>query len=386
MNPQNPLIFLFKAITIGLAAAFVVVFLRPDLLRDDRPVVEVRKVDGAEEPGASLGSGPVSYAEAVQRAAPAVVNIYTAKVVTQRDSSLFNDPLFQYFFGDRAPAKTRKRLQTSLGSGVLVSHQGYILTNNHVIAGADEIQVSLPDGRHLESAVVGADPETDLAVLRVAPKDLPSIVIGTSAPPQVGDIALAIGNPFGVGQTVTMGIVSATGRDQLGINTFEDFIQTDAAINPGNSGGALINGRGELIGINTAIYSKSGGSQGIGFAIPAKLATEVMQQIVEHGHTVRGWLGIEAQTLTAKLAQSFGLKEDAGVIVAGVFRNSPAAKAGIEPGDIITRIDNQAAHDSRAVLNLIASHPPGTRIHIQGMRDRQSLDLYATVVQRPFEK
>jgi len=249
--------------------------------------------------------GPVTYADAVVIAAPAVVNLYTTKVINKPAHPLFEDPQFRRFFGDNSPKQ--RRMESSLGSGVIMSPEGYILTNNHVTTGADQIVVALRDGRETLARVVGSDPETDLAVLKIDLKSLPSITIGRSEGLRVGDVALAIGNPFGVGQTVTMGIISATGRNQLGLNSYEDFIQTDAAINPGNSGGALVDANGNLTGINTAIFSKSGGSQGIGFAIPVKLATEVMKSIIEHGQVIRGWLGIEVQPLTKELAESFGL-------------------------------------------------------------------------------
>ena len=262
--------FLLQTITAGLAAAFLyILLLEPDLLREREQVVEVRQsAPPAAEPlqpastAASIGVpyGPVSFATAVERAAPAVVNVHTAKIITRRVHPLLDDPIFKHFFGDQF-TRTRKEIQTSLGSGVLVSSQGYVLTNNHVIDGADEIQVLLKDGRHAQARVVGTDVDTDLAVLAIDTDNLPAIVIGNSENLRVGDVALAIGNPFGVGQTVTFGIISATGRDQLGITAYDEFIQTDAAINPGNSGGALINTQGELIGINSAIYSRSGGSQ-----------------------------------------------------------------------------------------------------------------------------
>ncbi len=318
--------FIAQTITAGLAAAFLYILLvQPDLLRSSGTVVEVRETIQQETPphtpdGAtsSLGSGPVSYADAVALAAPAVVNVHTAKVITRRVHPLLDDPIFQHFFGDRFK-QSRKAIQTSLGSGVIISAQGYVLTNNHVIDGADEIRVLLADGRSSRATVVGTDVDTDLAVLRIEIENLPSIVIGDSGKLRVGDIALAIGNPFGVGQTVTLGIISATGRDQLGITAYEEFIQTDAAINPGNSGGALINAEGELIGINSAIFSRSGGSQGIGFTIPISLAKGVMKQIIEQGHVVRGWLGIEAQDLTPQLAETFGANTTNGVLIAGVL-------------------------------------------------------------------
>lgn len=379
MKTTHPLAFIFKMAVVGLAAAFLVVLVRPDLLSSFRPVVEVRQADG---PAAGLGYGPVSYADAVGQAAPAVVNIYSAKVVTENQRN-FESPVLRYFFGNRESEEPRQRIETSLGSGVIISPQGYVLTNNHVISGAAEIQVSMADGRRLQASVVGTDPETDLAVLYIRAGNLPNITIASDTPPQVGDVCLAIGNPFGVGQTVTMGIISATGRDQLGINTFENFIQTDAAINPGNSGGALINARGELLGINTAIFSKSGGSQGIGFAIPASLARKVMEQIIEYGQAVRGWLGVEAQTLTEALRQSFQIPGTEGVILAGILRGGPADQAGLQPGDIITHIGQTPVGDARSVLKIIARIPPGSIVKIDGIRAGEPQQWNATVGTRP---
>jgi serine protease DegS len=293
-----------------------------------------------------------------------------------------NDPLLQNLFGN-ALSQTLKKRENSLGSGVIVDESGYILTNNHVIEGADEIRVVLATGQTLQAKIVGADPETDLAVLKASNFKLPAISIARSSSLRVGDVVLAIGNPFGVGQTVTQGIVSATGRSQLGINTFENFIQTDAAINPGNSGGALINAYGDLIGINTAIFSKNGGSMGIGFAIPADLARGVMQQIVESGYVSRGWLGIAGQDVTPELAEAYALFEKQGVMISGLLENGPADKAGLQPGDIITRIDDQPLTSSFEILNIIASKRPGTRVSIKAKRGRQDMDLVATVEQRP---
>jgi serine protease DegS len=384
MSARSPLVFLLKAIVVGLAGAFVLVFVNPTLLPERRPVVEVRQAEA--EISTPVPSEPFSYAEAVSRAAPAVVNIYTAKMVTRRGTPAFTDPLLQHFFGRGSTPDVQRHLETSLGSGVIVSPDGYILTNNHVIDGADEIQVMMADERSLVASVVGSDPETDLAVLRVRSSELPTVLVDLGAPPRVGDVALAIGNPFGVGQSVTMGIIGATGRDDLGINTFENFIQTDAAINPGNSGGALINARGDLVGINTAIFSKSGGSQGIGFAIPSRLAMAVMEQIIEHGHAVRGWLGIEAQTLTAELADSFGLTQGPGVVVAGVLENSPAYSAGLARGDIITHIDGELAASARDVLNLISRHAPGSRVGIRGYRGSNPFEVHAQIMQRPLQR
>ncbi len=287
MLPRKLIVFVAQAIVVGLALAFLLTLFWPGLLRREATSIEVRETNGLT---ALPAGGPVSYAAAVERAAPAVVNINTAKVVTVQPNPLFKDPIFQQFFG-RGQNSPRKRVERSLGSGVIFSDQGYILTNHHVIGGADAIQVFLRDGRNATAKVIGGDPETDLAVLKIDLKNLPAITLGKSDHVRVGDVALAIGNPFGVGQTVTMGIVSATGRNALGINTFENFIQTDAAINPGNSGGALVDAHGNLIGINTAIFSQTGGSVGIGFAIPTSIAKGVMEQIITHGRPLRGWLG-----------------------------------------------------------------------------------------------
>ena len=274
-------------------------------------------------------------------------------------------------------------MESSLGSAVLMSKEGYLLTNNHVTAGADQIIVALKDGRETLARVIGSDPETDLAVLKIDLPDLPAITLGRSDNIQIGDVVLAIGNPFGVGQTVTMGIVSATGRNQLGLNTYEDFIQTDAAINPGNSGGALVDAQGNLLGINTAIFSRSGGSQGIGFAIPVKLALEVMRSIVKHGQVVRGWLGLEVQALTPELAESFGLLESPGVLVAGVYRGGPAYEAGLQPGDIILKIAGENAQDGRSSMNQVARMQPNEKVTLEILRNGQPRTVTAQIGVRP---
>ena len=325
--------------------------------------------------------GPVTYADAVTRAAPAVANLYTTKVVNNNAKPLFEDPQFRHFFGNNEPKQ--KRMESSLGSAVLMSPEGYLLTNNHVVAGADQIVVALKDGRETHARVIGSDPETDLAVLKIDLKNLPAITIGRSDTLRIGDIALAIGNPFGVGQTTTMGIISATGRNQLGLNNYEDFIQTDAAINPGNSGGALVDANGNLTGINTAIFSESGGSQGIGFAIPINLAMEVMKSIIEHGQVIRGWLGIEVQPLTQELAESFGLSGRPGIVIAGIFRDGPAQKAGLQVGDVILSIDGQPANDGRRSMNQVARIKPTDKVTIQVMRNGKEIKLTAEIGLRP---
>jgi serine protease DegS len=387
MTTGKFLIFLLRAVTTGLAVAFLyILIVQPGLLRGAGNVVEVKEspAPAPVPPSSATGgmSGPASYADAVARAMPAVVNVQTAKVITRRVHPLLEDPILQHFFGNRLSG-VKKEIQTSLGSGVIISSQGYILTNNHVISGADEIQVVLSDGRSARATVVGVDADTDLAILRIALDKLPTIVIGDSTTLRVGDIAMAIGNPYGVGETVTLGIISATGRDHLGINTYEDFIQTDAAINPGNSGGALINARGELIGINSAIYSRSGGSQGIGFAIPVNMAKGVMTQIIEHGRVVRGWLGIEAQDLTADLAESLNLGSTRGVLISGVLRGGPADTAGIQPGDVVLSINAQPVSEAQEAMKLISEQPPDSIVRLEGSRQGKPFTADAKIGQRP---
>ena len=377
MQWYRRVVFTFQVVTVGLAAAFIILVFRPDLLGLEQQVVEVRQGQPVAE--GRRTAGPVSYADAAEQAAPAVVNIFTRKVVAER-SPLFEDPFFRRFFGERTP---RQRTETSLGSGVIASDAGHILTNYHVIKQADAIQVALRDGRTADAQVVGVDPEADLAVLQVDLPELPAITFGRSQDLRVGDVVLAIGNPFGVGQTVTQGIVSAKGRSRLGINTFENFIQTDAPINPGNSGGALVTARGELVGINTAIFSRSGGSQGIGFAIPISLAEESMRQIIERGHVSRGWLGVEIQEMTPELAESFGLETTDGVIVAGVLRGGPADEAGLRPGDILTHVAGEPVADVRDALNAIAGLEPGEEAPLTLVRDGETLEQTATIAERP---
>jgi len=359
----------------GMVIALVILQFFPDHLT-------TRPQEPAKTPAipATAMTGPVSYASAVDKAAPAVVNIYTTKIVQRKRHPLFDDPFFQQFFGNnRIP---QQRMQSSLGSGVIIDPTGYVLTNNHVIANADEIVVALQDGREGLAKVVGTDPETDLAVLKIELGDLPTISVAPSDEVAVGDVVLAIGNPFGVGQTVTMGIVSATGRNQLGLTTFEDFLQTDAAINPGNSGGALINAYGDLIGINTAIFSKSGGSQGIGFAIPSELAGQILHDIIVNGSVIRGWLGIEVQPLTPELAESFGLDRAIGVLVAGVHRNGPAYIAGVRPGDILLQVEGEPVVSGRQAMNQITQTQPGNQVALELLRDGKLLQIEATIARR----
>lgn len=327
------------------------------------------------------GNGQSSYRIAVQRAAPAVANVYTTRRTTDvTGAPLLRNPATGDYDGVLPPPAQR---DTSLGSAVILSPDGYLLTNNHVIAGAEQILVALRDGREAMAELVGTDPETDLAVLKVELDNLPSVSISSAEQQAIGDVVLAIGNPFGLGQTVTMGIVSATGRNQLGLNTYEDFIQTDAAINQGNSGGALIDTAGNLIGINTAIFSQSGGSQGIGFAIPVQLATEVMQAIIEHGRVVRGWLGVEVQPLTTDLAEAFQVAPGSGLVISGLYREGPAWQAGLKPGDVILRIDGETAVAGRQAMNQVARARPGDTVTIEVLRDGKLLSVEAAVGVRP---
>jgi serine protease DegQ len=307
-----------------------------------------------QEVASGGGARPVSsMADAAARSRPSVVNVFTSKQVRVPSHPLMNDPFFRRFFGQRQGQDTQR--VTNLGSGVIVSPDGYILTNHHVIEAADEIQVSLADGKTLVAEVVGTDPDTDLAVLKARHAKLTPITFAKPETLRVGDVVLAIGNPFGVGQTVTMGIVSALGRSHLGINTFENYIQTDAAINPGNSGGALVDGAGNLVGVNTAIYSRSGGNLGIGFAIPVSIVKQVMEQIIAHGSVTRGWLGIEVQDITQEIAESFNLTNTEGALIAGVLRGGPADRAGIKPGDVLISVGGKPVGDSTSLLTVIAA-------------------------------
>lgn len=387
MRIQKLFYFILQFVTVGLAAAFIIIYLLPQF-KDELATTDLQQTDQTVEVQQAAPEAPrtqqaiPSYANAVDKAAPAVVNIYSQTLITEQASPLTQDPLFRHFFNNE-PTQTRQRIESSLGSGVILNTQGYILTNNHVIAKADEIEVALYDGRSTKAKIIGTDPDTDLAVLKIDIPDLHSITLGHSKGLRVGDVVLAIGNPFGVGQTVTSGIVSATGRNMLGINTYENFIQTDAAINPGNSGGALIDASGNLIGINTAIFSKSGGSQGIGFAIPIALAKDILQEIIEHGYVVRGWLGVAIQTIDPELAKRFKLKSLEGIIVTNIILNGPADKSGLTRGDIITAINGQTIHHVREALNIISKIKPGGEANMDIIRNDKEITLSAIVMQRP---
>ena len=375
-----------QTVTFSVAVLFTVQALKPEWLPrgvtgNGASIVAVREA----APGAADNAHRVaSYSEAAKRALPSVVYIYTSQEIKAPRSPFLNDPFFRHFFGDRFEMQPQRR--SGLGSGVIVSPDGYILTNNHVVEAADEIEVATQDGRKFKARVVGADPDSDLAVVRVNIGNggkLPAMTFAPAESLRVGDVVLAIGNPFGVGQTVTHGIVSALGRSHLGINTFENFIQTDAAINPGNSGGALVDSNGYLAGINTAIYSQNGGSMGIGFAIPVSLAKSVMEQIIKTGSVTRGWIGIEVQEITPELAESFKLPDTQGILIAGVERGSPADRAGIKPGDILLSVAGKPVGDAQSMLGVIAAQTPGSQALLKLHRAGKPLDLPVAIAKRP---
>lgn len=373
-----------QTVTVGLAIWFIVTTLKPGWVNQPFSAAQGGPMESAlslkEAPANSVGAQS-SYRGAAQKAMPSVVNIYTSKEIQRARNPLLNDPFLRRFFGEQSNQRTER--QSSLGSGVIVSAEGYILTNNHVVESADEIDVALADGRTAAAKVVGTDPETDLAVIKINLPNIPAITLGQPDDTKVGDVVLAIGNPFGVGQTVTMGIISALGRNNLTDNAFQNFIQTDAAINPGNSGGALVDINGNLLGINTAIYSQSGGSVGIGFATPVSTVKAVMEQIISQGQVVRGWIGVEPQDITPELAESFGLKQKSGAIIAGVIRGGPADKAGMKPGDILVSIAGKPVRDTTEMLNLVAQLKPGNTAKITVVRNKQEPTLEVTVGKRP---
>jgi Do/DeqQ family serine protease len=376
---RNLWLIFAQTATVALGVLFVVTTLKPEWL--GRPgsglqVVELRQAT----PSPSLPARAASYSDAVRKAVPSVVNIFTSKEIKTPRHPFLDDPLFRHFFGDRLEEEPQRA--ASLGSGVIVSPKGYILTNHHVVEAADEIEVALIDGKKLKAKAVGSDPETDIAVLQVEGGPVPAITFGDADALRVGDVVLAIGNPFGVGQTVTMGIVSALRRNQ-GINTFENFIQTDAAINPGNSGGALIDTAGNLVGINTLIYSRSGGSLGIGFAIPASSAKLVMEQIIQTGSVTRGWIGVEAEEITPEIADSFRLGSTNGVILRGIQRGGPADRAGLKPGDVLLAIEGAPIKDQSSLLNLVAALAPGKPASIRLRRDNKDMEIRIAVGKRP---
>ena len=370
-----------QTVTVGLGVWFVVAALQPDA-----PVPAVVAVPAAAEPPAAAAatpppvpaSSPASYSQAAKRAAPAVVSIVASK--TSRPRAQGEDPWFRHFFGN---GRNPPQQQIGLGSGVIVSPNGYLLTNNHVVEGASDIDVQLADGRQASARLVGTDPETDLALLQIQLTDLPVISLGDMRALQVGDVVLAIGNPFNVGQTVTSGIVSALGRNRLGLSTFENFIQTDAAINPGNSGGALVDAEGRLIGINTAIYSRSGGSMGIGFAIPVDSARSVMDALLREGRVTRGWIGVEPRDLTPEMAASLRLPISQGVLITGVLQDGPASRGGMRPGDVVVAIAGAEVSNTAQLLAAVAALKPQTVAQVAVQRGAQPLLLNLQVAQRP---
>jgi serine protease DegQ len=368
-----------QAVTLTLAAIFVVGVVKPDWLAWRTQVVEVREAAPSGAAIAVTSLPRLSFSEAARKATPSVVNISATRQVKRRNP-LLDDPAFQRFFGDRLNVPNETQL--SLGSGVIVSREGYILTNDHVVEGVSDIQVTLADGRTVPGKIVGSDADTDLAVVRVQASGLVPVTFGLSEQAKVGDIVLAIGDPFSVGQTVTMGIISATGREINSASPFGSFIQTDAAINPGNSGGALIDTNGNLIGINTLIFSRSGGYQGIGFAIPVSLAKKVMEQIIETGGVTRGWFGVEVAEISPELAESLGLKATRGAIVGAIERGSPAEKSGMKLGDVIVAVAGKPVTDVSATLNAIAGVPPGKSVPVKVLRRNQEMSLDVTVGKR----
>jgi serine protease DegQ len=370
-----------QAVTVLLAAYFVVMTMKPDWLRSRPPVPTSTPAGIAlnESPTPANAPPPAgSFRAAAQRASQAVVSINTSKA---GDRATSTDPWFRFFFGDQGSVP-----QSGLGSGVIISPDGYILTNNHVVEGATDIEVALNDSRKTRAKIIGTDPETDLAILKISLDRLPVITLGNSDALQVGDQVLAIGNPFGVGQTVTSGIVSALGRNQLGINTFENFIQTDAAINPGNSGGALVDVSGNLMGINTAIYSRSGGSMGIGFAIPVSTAKLVLEGIVKDGVVTRGWIGVEPADLSPELMETFGVKANKGVLITGVLQNGPAAQAGVRPGDVVVQVAGKDVSNVSELLTAVASLKPGTPTPFKLQRRDDGVAVTVTPGKRPKPK
>lgn len=375
--------FLFtQAVTVALALLFVIETLKPELL----PSAAVRGGVVTLQESAPLVSEyklpAMGLSAAAQKAMPSVVNIFTSTAIKAPVHPFMDDPRFRFFFGD--PRDMEPQSSSSLGSGVIVSEDGYILTNHHVVEAADQIEVALADGRKMKAHIIGSDPETDLAVIKIdLPGKLPAITFGHQEHLSVGNFVVAIGNPFGVGQTVTMGIISALKRNHLGLNTFENFIQTDAAINPGNSGGALVDVNGNLIGINSAIYSPNGGSLGIGFAIPASIAKKTMEQIIQNGYVTRGWIGAGVQELTPELAESFKLGSARGVLITAVIRNGPAEQAGIKAGDILTALNDQAIEDWNSMLDTVTNLPPGKIVTASLLRDGKIKHLSVKIGRRP---
>jgi len=378
MSSRHPLVWVLTAFLAGMASVLAGLWLAPHMV----PLVpSPTQGRAAERTG---GPAATSFSEAVARAAPAVVNVFSTVTTTERHTQTFRDPRMQRHYGRLAPEVEYKRRGTSLGSGVILSPDGLMLTNRHVVKDATRVQIELADGRRLGVRVVGFDPETDLAVLKASATDLPTIPLGQPRDLRVGDVVLAIGNPFGVGQTVTLGIVSATGRTNLGISSVEHFIQTDAAINPGNSGGALIDSRGTLVGINTAIYSESGISEGVGFAIPSDLAQGVARGLASSGKVSRGWLGLAGRSVTPTLAADFGLRTDHGVLVSSTVEGGPADQAGLRPGDVITQVDERPVAGTEDLFDRIAETGPDAAVSLEVWRGSERIQARPTTGARPL--
>ncbi len=377
--------FVFQFSLIGLALAVLYLIWQSDHSSADifNFLSSTQEIENRVQSTPELPDRVSSYADAVASSFASVVTVYTSRRVRDNPYSLSSDPIFDQIYGDQLKLRPRNRTETSLGSGVIVSANGYIITNQHVIDGADEILVSLSDGRSIQAVLIGEDRETDIAILRIPVSGLNAIKISDNQPMRVGDVVLAIGNPLNVGQTVTMGIISAIGRNRVGLNTFEDFIQTDAAINPGNSGGALVNAQGRLIGINTAIFSQSGGSQGIGFAIPVSIALDIMRQIIDHGKVTRGWIGVEGTRITAKAAMATGNPNIKGALIVGIFIDGPANEAGLQAGDIIVAVNKDPVYSIRDLLDKITLNQPGDTIEVTIFRRQQQLRLSMRATERP---
>lgn len=378
--------FLLQFSLLGLAIAILYLFGQSE--HSNREILDFLSTPTKEMqphiPSQVFVQSPTaSYADAVASSFESVVTIYTSKMVIEQSHPLLDDPIFSQRFGDQLKRRQRSKIETNLGSGVIISNEGYIITNQHVIDGADEILISLPDGRGSQAVLIGEDKETDIAILQIPISGLSRIKLATGQVMRVGDVVLAIGNPLNVGQTVTMGIISATGRNRIGLNTFENFIQTDAAINLGNSGGALVNANGQLIGINTAIFNQAGGAQGIGFAIPTSIALDIMQQLIDHGKVSRGWLGVEGIEITAKAALSTANPNIKGALIVGVFINSPADKAGIRVGDILVAIDGKSVLGVRDLLEKVSFHKPGDTLEITIYRGPEKFTFEASTTERP---
>jgi len=379
MRKQNhSFLYFFAWLVIGAFFGLLILLYRGDISLD------INHAGTSNNTAGSLQDGHHGYADAVMRAAPAVVSIQTI-IWTEPDADISDqEKITQLFLGKNSPHRPKKQAETGSGSGVIIQSNGYILTNYHVIKQKDEIRVRLSDGRAAKAKLIGTDPDTDLAILKIDVEKLPSLLIADISKINVGDIVLAIGDPFAIGQTVTQGIISATGRTRVSQNTYENFIQTDAAINPGNSGGALINTRGEIVGINSNIFSSTGSFQGISFAIPIDLARQVAEEIIQYGYVVRGWLGVEGQELTSQVLRTVELDSMHGILITDVDKGGPGDLAGIKRGDIITRINQQKILSTNDILNLIAAGRPGDEFVIEGIRQRQSFMTQATLGQRPL--